>query len=95
MTAIAVGTLALTRRTAWTLAGGGAARLLAGSWRTSAFKYRTRVKSVFQAPNVSIYGYRKTIDAGATYANVSLHTGLAATFCCAGKASPWSASGVC
>ncbi|MFF8505602.1 hypothetical protein ACF07L_33845 [Streptomyces anulatus] len=80
---------------AWTLAGGGAARLLAGSWKGSALAYRTRVKSVHQAENVTIYGYRRTIDAGATYANVSLNTGLAASFCGAGKASPWNVAGVC
>ncbi|MFF0425913.1 RHS repeat domain-containing protein [Streptomyces sp. NPDC004520] len=76
---------------AWTLAGGAVARGLAGSWRGSAIATRTRVQTVHQAENVTIYGYRKTIDWGATYGNVSLNAGLATTFCGAGAASPGNA----
>ncbi|MFB7917372.1 RHS repeat domain-containing protein [Streptomyces sp. NPDC056061] len=80
---------------AWTVGGGVVARGLAGSWRGSAFVSRTRVKSVYQAENVTIYGYRKTVDWGATYANVSLNAGLSGTFCGAGAASPGNAVGAC
>ncbi|WP_431983260.1 RHS repeat-associated core domain-containing protein [Streptomyces qinglanensis] len=80
---------------AWTFAGGFAARRLAGSWRASAIVRRTRVKTVYQAKNVTIYGYRKTVEVGGTYANVSLNTGLSGTFCGAGAASPGNAIGVC
>ncbi|WP_307847162.1 RHS repeat-associated core domain-containing protein [Streptomyces sp. F63] len=83
------------RGLAWTLMGGAAARKLAGGWRGSAFVTRTRVRTVHQAENVTIYGYRKTVDWGATYANVSINTGLSTTFCGAGAASPGSAAGWC
>ncbi|MEV8346462.1 RHS repeat domain-containing protein [Streptomyces niveus] len=79
----------------WTAAGGVAARGLAGSWSTSAFMRRTRVKTVHQTDNVTIYGYRQTVDLGGTYANVSVNAGLAGTFCGAGSASPAYAHGLC
>ncbi len=37
--------------------------------------------------NMTIYGYRKTVDWGATYANVNLNVGMSTTFCGAGRAS--------
>ncbi|WP_307865575.1 RHS repeat domain-containing protein [Streptomyces montanisoli] len=77
---------------AWTLGGGLAARGLAGSWRGSAFLSRTRVKTVYQKQNVTIYGYRKTLDVGATQANISLNIANSGTFCGAGAASPGSAA---
>ncbi|WP_206432804.1 hypothetical protein, partial [Streptomyces sp. ADI93-02] len=80
---------------AWMLAGGVVARGLAGSWSSSAIVSRTRVQTVHQAQNVTIYGYRKTVDMGATYANVSLNAGLSTTFCGAGAASPWVVRGGC
>ncbi len=79
---------------AWTLAGGAVARGLAGSWRASAFVSRTRVKTVSEMENVTVYGYRKTTDWGATQANISLNLANAGTFCGAGAASPGSAAGV-
>ncbi|EFE64781.1 predicted protein [Streptomyces viridosporus ATCC 14672] len=72
---------------AWTVGGGVIARGLAGSWHTSAFMYRARVKTVSQMENMTIYGYRKTVDWGATYANVNLNVGMSTTFCGAGRAS--------
>ncbi|MEU3946809.1 hypothetical protein [Streptomyces sp. NPDC029526] len=80
---------------AWTLAGGAAARAIAPSWRGSAFKRRKRVKTVSEMENVTIYGYRKTIDWGATQANVSLNVANLGTFCGAGAASPGNAAGWC
>ncbi|MFF4148289.1 RHS repeat domain-containing protein [Streptomyces sp. NPDC001698] len=79
----------------WTLAGGLAARGLAGSWRGLAFESRTRVKTVSDMGNVTIYGYRKTIDWGATQANVSLNLANLGTFCGSGAASPGNAAGWC
>jgi hypothetical protein len=78
---------------AWTLAGGAVARGLAGSWRGSAFVSRTRVKTVSEMENVTIYGYRKTV--GATQANVTLNLGNSGTFCGMGAASPGVAAGWC
>ncbi|WP_432058665.1 RHS repeat-associated core domain-containing protein [Streptomyces sp. bgisy022] len=80
---------------AWTLAGGAAARGIARSWRGSAFESRIRVKTVSEMENVTIYGYRKTIDWGATQANVSLNFANLGTFCGAGAASPGDAAGWC
>jgi hypothetical protein len=80
---------------AWTLAGGAVARGLAGSWRGSAFVSRTRVKTVSEMENVTIYGYRKTVDWGATQANVTLNLGNSGTFCGMGAASPGVAAGWC
>ncbi|MEU9858922.1 RHS repeat-associated core domain-containing protein [Streptomyces sp. NPDC047974] len=71
----------------WTLAGGAVARGIAGSWRTSAVVTRTRVKTVYQAENVTIYGYRKTVELGATSANMGLNAGLSMSFCGVGSAS--------
>ncbi|MFB8296332.1 RHS repeat domain-containing protein [Streptomyces bacillaris] len=79
----------------WTLAGGAVGRGLSGSWTKSAMMHRTRVKSVFQAPGVTIYGYRKTVDMGATQANVALNLGNSLTFCGAGAASPGNGRGWC
>ncbi|WP_233221495.1 RHS repeat-associated core domain-containing protein [Streptomyces carminius] len=80
---------------AWTLGGGYVAKTLVGGWRGAAIVRRTRVKTVYQADNVTIYGYRKVVDVGATYANVSLNTGLSMTFCGVGAASPGSTAGAC
>nr|WP_308405228.1 RHS repeat-associated core domain-containing protein [Streptomyces sp. B93] len=80
---------------AWTLAGGGVARGLAGSWRGSAFVSRTRVKTVSEMENVTIYGYRKTVDWGATQANMTLNVGNSLTFCGVGAASPGASAGWC
>ncbi|MFI0823817.1 RHS repeat domain-containing protein [Streptomyces roseolus] len=71
----------------WTVLGGGAGRLLAGSWKTSAIVSRTRVKTVYQAENVTIYGYRKTVEWGATSANMGLNAGLSMSFCGVGASS--------
>lgn len=80
---------------AWTLAGGGVARGLAGSWRGSAFVGRTRVKTVSEMENVTIYGYRKTVDWGATQANMTLNLGNSLTFCGVGASSPGASAGWC
>ncbi|MFF9347723.1 RHS repeat-associated core domain-containing protein [Streptomyces sp. NPDC014734] len=79
----------------WTIGGGVAARMIGGSWRGSAFVSRNRVQTVHQAENVTIYGYRKTLDVGATYANISINAGLGGSFCGAGAASPGNAVGAC
>ncbi|MFE0173687.1 RHS repeat domain-containing protein [Streptomyces sp. NPDC059002] len=80
---------------AWTVGGGVAARGLAGSWRGSAFVSRKRVKTVSEMKNVTIYGYRKTVDWGATQANISLNLGNSLTFCGVGAASPGNGPGWC
>ncbi|RVU15111.1 RHS repeat protein [Streptomyces antnestii] len=83
------------RGLAWTLIGGRIAKSLGGGWRGSAFVGRVRVKTVSQMENVTIYGYRKTIDWGATYGNISLNAGLSTTFCGAGAASPGGTVNIC
>lgn len=80
---------------AWTLAGGYVAKRISGGWRGSAVWTRMRVETVYRAKNVTIYGYRKVIDWGATYANISINTAISGTFCGAGAASPLNAIGAC
>ena len=80
---------------AWTLAGGAVARGIGGSWRDSAVVSRIRVKTVSEMENVTIYGYRKAVDWGATQANISLNVANAGTFCGMGSASPGAAAGWC
>lgn len=43
--------------------------------------------SVSEMENATIYGYRKTIDRGATQANISLNVENLGTFCGVGAAS--------
>jgi hypothetical protein len=80
---------------AWTLGGGFVARGIAGSWAAKTLVRRGRViKTVFhdEATNVTVYGYRKGIEFGGTYANVAVNVGLSGSFCGAGAASPGSAA---